>query len=165
MNIQTEPNSFTPKQKPTTITAAHPTQNYVLHQTVPLGPCTKYSPMLQHPGPNQASHCKANQATMTNPNNNIQSAAQPSAFIALAHSLSLEPPVFDGNPANYCNFVDVFDAMIAYNVYEPKRKLFFLLQYTTSPAHALVKGCQHMPNGLGYAQTRELLQKTFGQKF
>ena len=61
--------------------------------------------------------------------------------------------------------VAAFDALIAYSAHEPKRKLFFLLQYNIGPAHALVKRCQHMPNNLAYAQARELLQKTFGQKF
>ena len=28
-----------------------------------------------------------------------------------------------------------------------------------------MKGCQHIPSDLGYALARELLQKTFGQKF
>ena len=168
VNTQTEPNSFTPKQKSPTIAAAPPAQNYVLHQAISPGLYTKNSPLLEPPAPNQASHCKANQATIINRNIDIQSTAQPRVhnpvFIAPAYSPSLEPPVFDGNPANYCNFVDAFNALIAYSIYEPKRKLFFLLQYTTSHAHALVKGCQHMPNDLGYVQARELLQKTFGQK-
>ena len=49
----------------------------------------------------------------------------------------LEPEIFDGNPANYKNFVDAFDALISYNVPEPRRKLFYLLRYTKGPAHSL----------------------------
>ena len=52
INTQTESNSFTPKQKPTTITAAPSTQNYVLYQTIPSGPYNKYSTMLEPPAPN-----------------------------------------------------------------------------------------------------------------
>ena len=78
---------------------------------------------------------------------------------------ALEPAIFPGNPANYCSFVDSFDALISYNVPEPKRKLFYLLQYTSGPANALVKGCQYLPADQGYAEARKLLQQTYGQKF
>ena len=77
----------------------------------------------------------------------------------------LEPPIFEGNPANYCSFVDSFDALISYNVPEPKRKLFYLLRYTSGSANALVKGCQYLPADQGYAEARKLLQQTYGQKF
>ena len=70
---------------------------------------------------------------------------------------SLEPPVFDGNPMNYLNFVDAFDSLIAYIVPDPKRRLYFLIQYTKGPAHALVQGCQYMPEESGYNKARELL--------
>ena len=41
----------------------------------------------------------------------------------------------------------------------------YLLGYTKSPAHSLVKGCQYMDDNLGYTKAQELLQQTFGQKF
>ena len=50
---------------------------------------------------------------------------------------ALEPPILEGNPANYCSFVDSFDALISYNVPEPKRKLFYLLRYTSGSGNAL----------------------------
>ena len=77
----------------------------------------------------------------------------------------LEPDVFDGNPACYRNFIEAFDALISFNVPEPRRKLFYLLRYTKGPAHSLVKGCQYMDDVLGYQKARELLQQTFGQNF
>ena len=77
----------------------------------------------------------------------------------------LEPDAFDGNPASYCNFIEAFDALISFNVSEPRRKLFYLLRYTKGPAHSLVKGCQYMDDALGYLKARELLQQTFGQNF
>ena len=52
---------------------------------------------------------------------------------------SLEPEVFDGNPINYCSFIDAFEALIEYNVLEPKRRLYFLLQYTKAPLKRLLK--------------------------
>ena len=76
----------------------------------------------------------------------------------------LEPEVFDGNPANYRNFVDAFDALITFNVPERRRRLFYLLRYTKRPAYSLVKGCQYMDAKLRYTKARELLQP-FGQKF
>ena len=86
-------------------------------------------------------------------------------IIIQAPAPSLEPSVFDGNPMNYLNFVDAFDSLIAYSVPEPKRRLYFLLQYTKGPAHALVQGCQYMPEESGYNKARELLRQTFGHKF
>ena len=77
----------------------------------------------------------------------------------------LEPEVFDGNPANCRNFIDAFDALITFNVPEPRRRHFYLLRYTKGPAHSLVKGCQYMDGNLDYTKARELLQQTFGQKF
>ena len=78
--------------------------------------------------------------------------------------MSLEPDVFDGNPINYCSFIDSFDALVAYNVPEPKRKLYYLLQYTKGPARDLVKNCQYFPGPEGYIKARNL-KNTFGQKF
>ena len=77
----------------------------------------------------------------------------------------LEPDVFDGNPAYYRNFIEAFDALISFNVPEPRRKLFYLLRYTKGPAHSLVKGCQYMDEALGYLKARELLQQTLGENF
>ena len=68
--------------------------------------------------------------------------------------LTLEPEILNGNPANYHSFFDAFDALISFYVPEPKRKLYFLLQYTARPAHALVKGCQYMPGDQGYYRAR-----------
>ena len=80
-------------------------------------------------------------------------------------NLSLDPPIFDENLANYCGFVDAFNAIIYHFVPEPKRRLFYLLQCTKGPAYALVQGCQYMPPKEGYFKARELLEGTFGQKF
>ena len=92
---------------------------------------------------------------------------QPNKYISmpLVPAPSLEPKVFNSNPAEYCSFVDSFDTLIAYNVSEPKRKLFFLLHYTKGPAHAPEQSCQYMTADQGYAKARELLEQTFGQKF
>ena len=108
----------------------------------------------------QASHSAlddSNQFTSVHPNLRSVILTPPAA--------SLEPEVFDGNPINYCSFIDAFEALIEYNVFEPKRRLYFLLQYTKGPAQALVKGCQYMPSDQAYIKARELLQQTFGQRF
>ena len=92
---------------------------------------------------------------------------EPNKYVSmpLVAAPSLEPKVFNGNPAEYRSFVDSFDALIAYNVPEPKRKLFFLLYYTKGPAHALVQGCQYMTAEQGYAKARELLEQTLVKSF
>lgn len=46
-----------------------------------------------------------------------------------------EPPYFDGNLAQYRNFVDALDTIISYQLPEPKLKLYFLLKYTRGNAH------------------------------
>ena len=97
-----------------------------------------------------------------NPNNLSNFNTPPQNVVVLPSATPvLEPKVFDGNPANYRNFIDAFDALITFNVPEPRRRLFYLLRYTKGPAHSQVKGCQYMDD----TKARELLQQTFGQKF
>ena len=87
------------------------------------------------------------------------------SIILTPPAASLEPEVFDGNSINYCSFIDSFEALIEYNVLEPKSRLYFLLQYTKGPAQALLKGCQYMPPDKGYNKAGELLQQTFRHWF
>ena len=61
----------------------------------------------------------------------------------------LEPNVFDGNPAHYRSFINAFDVITSFNFPESSRKLFYLLRYTNSLAHSLVKGRQYIDNALG----------------
>ena len=99
-------------------------------------------------------------------NFSIPNAAYQSPVILLPSVTPLlEPDVFDGNPAYYRNFTEALDALISFNVLEPRRELFYLLRYTKGPAHSLVKGCQYMDDALGYLKARKLLQQTFGQNF
>ena len=98
-------------------------------------------------------------------NFSIPNAYQSPAILSPSVTPTLEPDVFDGNPVYYRNFIEAFDALISFNVPEPRHKLFHLLLYTKDPAYLLVKGCQYMDNALGYRKARELLQQTFGQKF
>ena len=98
-------------------------------------------------------------------NLSIPNAYQSPVILSPSVAPTLEPDVFDGNPAYYRNFIEAFDALIFFNVPEPRSKLFYLLRYTKGPAHSLVKGCQYMDDALGYLKARELLQQTFGQNF
>jgi len=79
-------------------------------------------------------------------------------------TLKVEPPCFNGNPAEYYSFIKAFDTLIDRPLLDPNRKLFFLLHYTKDIAHSLIKGCQHMPSDRGYKEARNLLQSYFGQK-
>ena len=77
-----------------------------------------------------------NTQTLFNNQNNVSRLAEqslptePKSVFQPTQNLSLEPPIFDGNPAKYCGFVDAFDALVCYSISEPKRKLIFLLHYT-----------------------------------
>ena len=127
-------------------------------------PDTRYSIVSCHPGNG-----------LVGPHNNVFPAVGPRSSIKQdtrsyngltpVSIPTLEPKTFNGNPANYYSFIDAFDALISFNVPEPNCKLYFLLQCTTGPAHALVKGCRYMPGDQGYYMTRDLLQSIFGQKF
>ena len=86
------------------------------------------------------------------------------SIILTPPAASLELKVFDDNPINYCCFIDAFEALIWYNVLEPKRRLYFLLQYTKGPAQALVKGCQYMPADQGY-KPEHSCSKPLGKDF
>ncbi|XP_078486486.1 uncharacterized protein LOC144744966 [Ciona intestinalis] len=72
---------------------------------------------------------------------------------------------FEGDPSEYCNFIDAFDTIVANKLSDDKHKLFFLAKYTKGSAGLLVQGCQHMPRNEGYQRARDLLQQMFGQKF
>ena len=82
-------------------------------------------------------------------NFSIPNAYQSPVILSPSVAPTLEPDVFDGNPAYYRNFIEAFDALISFNVPEPRRKLFYLLRYAKGPAHSLVKGCQYMDDALG----------------
>ena len=113
------------------------------------------------------NHCMPQKSHSALDDSNQFASVHPNSrfIILMPPAASLGPKVFDGNPINYCSFIDAFEALIEYNVLEPKRRLYFLLQYTEGPAQALVKGCQYMPADQGYSKARELLQRTFGQRF
>ena len=108
----------------------------------------------------QVSHSALNdlnQFTSVHPNSR--------SIILTPPATSLVPEIFDGSPINYCSFTDAFEALIEYNVLEPKRRLYFLLQYTKGPVQALFKGYQYMPADQGYNKPIKMLQQTFGQRF
>ena len=77
----------------------------------------------------------------SNPNNlsNFNTSLQ-NVLVLPSATPVLESEVFDGNPANYRKFIDAFDALITFNVPEPRRRLFYLLRYTKGPAYSLVVG-------------------------
>ena len=108
------------------------------------------------------SYSRSPQMTVTNPN--LQQGVVPNVIVNQSPVLDMKPPVFDGNPINYCSFIDAFDTIIDCVVVEPKRRLFFLLQYTIGAAHTLIEGCQYMPADQGYQTARKLLRDNFGQK-
>ena len=77
----------------------------------------------------------------------------------------LESEGFDSNPKNYYSFIDAFEALIEYNVLEPKHYLYFLLQYTKGPTQVLVYGVNTCHLIRVVIKPENCLQQTFGQRF
>ena len=91
--------------------------------------------------------------------------SQHNSYFTKLPTLKVEPPFFNGNPADYFSFIKAFDVLIDQQLTDSNRKLFFLLHYTKDIAHSLIKGCQHMQTAeRGYQEARGLLQSYFGQR-
>ncbi|XP_072181493.1 uncharacterized protein [Diadema setosum] len=71
---------------------------------------------------------------------------------------------FDGNPLEYCSFVNKFDAMIECKPGNDKVKLMYLIQFCAGKARDSIENCTFL--GLeGYKKAREILHDQFGQPF
>jgi len=79
------------------------------------------------------------------------------------HSLlpKREVPVFDGNPLSYQSFIHAFKFLIEDKTSNSQDRLYFLEQFTTGQARALVHSCLHMEACRGYTEAQQLLKKHF----
>ena len=88
--------------------------------------------------------------------------SQHNSYFTKLPTLKVEPPFFNGNPADYFSFIKAFDVLIDQQLTDSNRKLFFLLHYTKDIAHSLIKGCQHMQTAeRGYQEARGLFAVVF----
>ena len=78
---------------------------------------------------------------------------------------SSEVQVFDGDPANYYNFVRSFTNLIEAKTTDCKMRLHYLVQYTRGDVHDLMKRCLAMEPDRGYIEARRLLKERYGQGY
>lgn len=78
---------------------------------------------------------------------------------------SSEVQVFDGDPANYYNFVRSFTNLIEAKTTDSKMHLHYLVQYTRGDVHDLMKSCLAMEPDRGYIEARRLLKERYGQGY
>ena len=74
--------------------------------------------------------------------------------------------MFDGDPANYYNFVRSFTNLIEAKTTDSKMHLHYLVQYTRGDVHDLRKRCLAMePADRGYIVALRLLKERYGQGY
>ena len=72
-------------------------------------------------------------------------------------ALTLPQPclqIFDGNPANYCDFIRAFEHLIEGKTSSPNSRLYYLIQ-----------SCSSMGGNRGYSEARRLLKERYGQNY
>lgn len=72
--------------------------------------------------------------------------------------------LFDGDPLQYHAFVQAFEQTIEGRTDNTVDLLHYLEQYTRGQPQQLVRSCQHMTDGTGYATAKSLLQEHFGNE-
>lgn len=72
--------------------------------------------------------------------------------------------VFDGNPLQYHAFMQAFEHTIETKTNNPADCLHYLEQYTSGQPQQLVRSCQHITDGTGYATAKAQLHEHFGNE-
>ena len=72
--------------------------------------------------------------------------------------------MFDGNPLQYCTFIQAFDTVIEPREPDNAGRLYCLEQHTSGRPQEIVRSCLHMAPKEGYTKARSLLERIFGQK-
>lgn len=83
---------------------------------------------------------------------------------ALASLPRRDIQVFDGNPLQYHAFMQTFEHIIEAKTNNPVDCLHYLEQYTVRQPQQLVRSCQHITDGTGYATAKALLLEHFGNE-
>ncbi len=73
-----------------------------------------------------------------------------------------EIQIFDGNPLQYHAFMQSFEQTVEQKADNDMDCLHYLEQYTRGQPQQLVRSCQHMTDGNGYAAAKTLLHEHFG---
>ncbi|CAH8823423.1 unnamed protein product [Trichobilharzia szidati] len=76
-----------------------------------------------------------------------------------------EPRYFDGNPADYPQFIKEFEVMLSGFVLNDEMKLMYLLRYCTGVAARAIQCCKFMPPNEGYTEAMKILRQRFGKPY
>ena len=87
---------------------------------------------------------------------------QLSLTLTLPHA---EVQTFDGDPANYCNFILSFENLIEAKTKSSSTKLYYLVQYTSGDVQEPMQSCLSMQPDKGYQEARRLLETRYGQRY
>ncbi|XP_072168946.1 uncharacterized protein [Diadema setosum] len=71
---------------------------------------------------------------------------------------------FDGNPLDYCGFMNKFEATIECKPVDNKVKLMYLIQFCVGKARESIENCTFLGSE-GYQRARQILHDQFGQSF
>lgn len=76
-----------------------------------------------------------------------------------------KPPVFNGNILEYPKWSSAFDALIEEDAVKPNHKLYYLGEYTTGKAQAMINGLLGLQTEDAYSRARNILKDRFGDPF
>ena len=74
-------------------------------------------------------------------------------------------PMFNGNPVEYCSFIQAFENLIESRTQSSIERLYYLEQYSSGDMKELVRSCHHLPPEEGYVEACRLLLCTFGDEY
>nr|CAH8840038.1 unnamed protein product [Trichobilharzia regenti] len=74
-----------------------------------------------------------------------------------------EPRCFDGNPADYLQFVKEFETMLSSFLLSDELKLMYLMRYCTGGAARAIQCCKFMNPKEGYYEAMSILRQRFGR--
>lgn len=88
------------------------------------------------------------------------------SMLVQQQSLALLPKrdirIFDGNPLQFHAFMQSFEQIIEQRAANGVDCLNYVDQYTRGQPQQLIRSCEHMTDGNGYATAKALLQEHFG---
>lgn len=73
--------------------------------------------------------------------------------------------ILDGDPLQYHSFMRSFEQVIEEKTDNVEDSLHFLEQYTRGQPQQLVRSCQYVTDGSGYAKAKTLLHEHFGNEY
>ncbi|XP_072164399.1 uncharacterized protein [Diadema setosum] len=117
---------------------------------------------------NDQSNARVNVDVSPTPvNANVNNSTLPDIFSAVDLAMNMpksDLTQFDGNPLEYCSFINKFEATIECKPVNDKMKLMYLIQFCAGKARDSIENCTFL-GPEGYRKAREILHDQFGQPF